>query len=146
MEEFRRKFQLDRLTVREYETWIVSVRPSQPTIASLVLSLRRPCDRLGSLQPAEATELAGVFGEIEGALDRTFQPDRINYLALMMVDAHVHFHVVPRYAEARVLEGRPYRDASWPGPPDLTGQPLAPGHIDAIREILRSAFEPSARG
>ena len=35
----------------------------------------------------------------------TFDHQKINYLALMMVDPHVHFHVIPRYSGSRELEG-----------------------------------------
>ena len=38
---------------------------------------------------------------------------------LMMVDPHVHFHVFPRYAGSRDLDGLTFADAGWPGPPDL---------------------------
>ena len=38
---------------------------------------------------------------------------------LMMVDPHVHFHVIPRYSEARQWDGIAFPDAGWPGPPRL---------------------------
>ena len=38
---------------------------------------------------------------------------------LMMVDPHVHFHVLPRYAQTRVFDGVQFPDTGWPGPPDL---------------------------
>jgi len=42
---------------------------------------------------------------------------------LMMVDPHVHFHVLPRYAGARRFEGVDFDDRGWPGPPDLKAAP-----------------------
>ena len=38
---------------------------------------------------------------------------------LMMVDRDVHFHVIPRYAEARQFNGLEFIDFGWPGAPDL---------------------------
>jgi len=38
---------------------------------------------------------------------------------LMMVDPHVHFHVIPRYSGNRSLAGVDIADHGWPGPPDL---------------------------
>jgi hypothetical protein len=58
--------------------------------------------------------------ELERALRAAFDYQKVNYLALMMVDPHVHFHVIPRYSEAREFEGSTFLDAAWPKPPDLT--------------------------
>ena len=38
---------------------------------------------------------------------------------LMMVDPHVHFHVIPRYDGSRSFGGMSFPDRAWPGPPDL---------------------------
>ena len=39
---------------------------------------------------------------------------------LMMVDPHVHFHVIPRYQNAPEFASVTTTDSDWPGPPDLT--------------------------
>ena len=39
---------------------------------------------------------------------------------LMMVDAHVHFHVIPRYATPRDLFNTRWIDNGWPSFPVLT--------------------------
>ena len=46
----------------------------------------------------------GITAEIEATLQPTIGYERINYLMLMMVDPHVHFHVFPRYEGARSFE------------------------------------------
>ena len=38
---------------------------------------------------------------------------------LMMVDPHVHFHVIPRYDGVRSWNGIAVTDHGWPKPPDL---------------------------
>ena len=38
---------------------------------------------------------------------------------LMMVDPHVHFHIIPRYAGERSSTAATFADTGWPGPPDL---------------------------
>ena len=45
--------------------------------------------------------------------------EKINYLMLMMVDPHVHFHVLPRYEGGRDFDSVDYPDAGWPGMPAL---------------------------
>jgi diadenosine tetraphosphate (Ap4A) HIT family hydrolase len=40
---------------------------------------------------------------------------------LMMVDPHVHFHVIPRYSGSRDWMELEFPDMGWPGPPRLDG-------------------------
>ena len=40
-----------------------------------------------------------------------------NYLTLMMIDPHVHTHVIPRYSSLLKFNSKDYVDANWPGPP-----------------------------
>ena len=55
-----------------------------------------------AVEAAEAWSEVGVAtADLEGALRATFDHQKINYLALMMVDPHVHFHVIPRYSTTR---------------------------------------------
>jgi diadenosine tetraphosphate (Ap4A) HIT family hydrolase len=141
LEEFATKFELDRLTLKEYDHWLLSLRPEQPTIGSMVVSLRRSCESLAALQQDECAELARVFAEVEMALDTTFGPDRVNYLALMMVDPHVHMHVLPRYASEVELGAASHADHGWPGPPQLSALTLMPGDLAKIASRLRSALD-----
>ena len=57
--------------------------------------------------------------QIEAMLAESVRYEKINYLMLMMVDPHVHFHVIPRYEGERGHNGLTIADAGWPGPPDL---------------------------
>lgn len=141
LEEFRERFRLAELSLKEYRYWIVSLRPQQPTVAALVLSLRRSCSSLGGMEASETEELATVLAEIEAVLAATYAPSRINYLALMMVDAQVHFHVLPRYEEERSVRGRAFSDAAWPGPPDVTATlPFETIDLDELAATLRAAL------
>lgn len=94
--------------------------------------------RFPDLAPESFTELKKACGDMEAALSASFGPDKINYLMLMMVDPHVHYHVIPRYAGTVHFEGEGYRDPFWPGPPDVTqALDLAEGRLAAIQEHLR---------
>jgi diadenosine tetraphosphate (Ap4A) HIT family hydrolase len=74
--------------------------------------------------------------QIENGL-KAFRPyDRINYLMLMMVDPHVHFHVLPRYQRAPEFDGQHFSDAGWPGPPDLKS--ATPMTEEARRRLLQA--------
>src|SRR5690554_7574738 len=49
----------------------------------------------------------------------TFNPPKINYLALMMVDNQVHYHVLPRYEGVVKINNTEYKDHCWPVAHDL---------------------------
>jgi diadenosine tetraphosphate (Ap4A) HIT family hydrolase len=106
--------------VRVYDHWLVLLRPQQVTAGSLVLAAKSEATAYGMLPQEAFIEQGLVVAEIEAALGRMLAYERINYLMLMMVDPHVHFHVIPRYSGNRSLAGVDIADHGWPGPPDLT--------------------------
>ena len=113
------KFGYPATLIKEFEHWVVLLRPAQVTLGSLILAAKSDATAYGDL-PAEAfAEQAVVIGAIEHALKAFTSYERINYLMLMMVDPNVHFHVIPRYSEARYWAGIELPDAGWPGPPKL---------------------------
>ena len=113
------KFGHPQTLVREYKHWLVLLRPAQVTAGSLVLAAKSNATAFGMLPAAAFVELATVISEIEASLGNAVAYERINYLMLMMVDPHVHVHVIPRYADIRSIAGVEIADAGWPGPPDL---------------------------
>ncbi|HET9354924.1 MAG TPA: HIT family protein [Sphingomicrobium sp.] len=113
------KFGYPGSLVREYRHWLVLVRPAQVTAGSLVLAAKGDATAYGALPEAAFAEQGRVVADLESALTRLVNFDKINYLMLMMVDPHVHFHVFPRYAGERSLAGMTMADSGWPGPPDL---------------------------
>ena len=113
------KFGYPATLVREYHHWVVLIRPAQVTAGSLILAAKGDSTAYGAL-PAEAFAEQGVIiAEIEKSLRDVVNMDKINYLMLMMVDPHVHFHVIPRYQGTRSFAGLELVDHGWPGPPDL---------------------------
>ena len=113
------KFGYPATLVREYEHWLVLLRPAQVTLGSLVMAAKSEATTFAGLPREAFAEQADVVAAIEAALARFTRYDRINYLMLMMVDPNVHFHVIPRYSEPRSWSGLEFRDAGWPGPPRL---------------------------
>lgn len=113
------KFGHPATLIAEYEQWVVLLRPAQPTLGALVLAAKSDATAFGDL-PAEAhAELKTATAAIEAALSEAVGYAKINYLMLMMVDPHVHFHVLPRYDGERSGAGLTVPDAGWPAQPDL---------------------------
>ena len=113
------KFGYPATLVREYAHWVLLVRPAQVTAGSLILAAKSDATAYGALPPAAFTEQGVIIAELEQKLRETVKMDKINYLMLMMVDPHVHFHIFPRYRGARSFAGLMLTDHGWPGPPDL---------------------------
>ena len=113
------KFGYPVTLVAEFEHWLVMLRPSQPTLGSLVLAAKGDATAYSALPRAAFAEQADAVAVIERALTAFTRYERINYLMLMMVDPNVHFHVIPRYSAARSWNGVEFADAGWPGPPRL---------------------------
>lgn len=136
-----RKFGWPATLVREFTHWVVLARPAQPTLGSLVLAAKSDATAFGDL-PAEAhAELKPVTAAIEAALSRAVGHDRLNYLMLMMVDPHVHFHVIPRYDGARDWGGHAFPDRGWPKVPDLASAvTLDEGDLALLTGWLKDAF------
>src|SRR5699024_9083276 len=143
VEEFTSKFQIETFRVLEFEHWVVSVRPQQVTVGSLILSLKRPCAHMGDMSGAETEELALVFARLESLLAEVFGYTKINYLCLMMVDEQVHFHVLPRYKEPVVVMNREFVDAFWPGPVDISKAIESEELTRAVHEMLVAATKSS---
>ena len=135
------KFGYPGSLVREYHHWCVLLRPQQVTLGALVLATRGN-ERAFSALPASAfVEFGAIVHHIEVGL-KAFRPfDRINYLMLMMVDPHVHFHVLPRYAAPQSFDGVSFPDAGWPSVPDLKQAPkLKDETLAHLRDALQTLW------
>lgn len=139
--DFRARFRVDELLVASTSAWSWSVRPGQATLGAGVLSLNRHAASFSDVSGAEMAELAVLVGQVEKAVKGAFDYDIINYLMLMMVDHHVHFHVIPRYQGARQFAGLAWLDSGWPAMPALSASQHADqdGVLIRIREALASA-------
>jgi diadenosine tetraphosphate (Ap4A) HIT family hydrolase len=127
--------------IAEFDHWLVLLRPAQPSLGALVLAAKSDAGAFGDLPGEAHAELKAVTAAIEAALKQAVGYERINYLMLMMVDPHVHFHVLPRYEGERSGAGISVADAGWPGQPDLgAAVKLDEKEIVALTGWLRPYF------
>lgn len=135
------KFGHPATLIADYDHWVVLLRPAQPTLGALVLAAKSDATAFGDLPAAAHAELKIVTAAIEAALRQAVGYTRINYLMLMMVDPHVHFHVLPRYDGERMGAGLAVTDTGWPGPPDLAqAVKLGDAQIAALTDWLKPYF------
>jgi len=141
MNDTMRRFGYPDTLVREYRYWVVLVRTDQITAGSMVMACKEDAQRLSDVSQAAYSEMKTVIGDIEAALRTAFAYEKINYLALMMVDKEVHFHVVPRYSGAVEACGLTFEDSGWPGVPALgEAVTLNDEQMGAMREKIRASL------
>lgn len=140
------KFGWPETLVADFDHWVVLARPAQPTLGSLVLAAKSEATAFGDLPGEAHAELKAVTAAIEAALGKAVGYARLNYLMLMMVDPHVHFHVIPRYEGARewpkgTTNSREFVDVGWPKVPDLGHAVALEGEeLATLTGWLKAAF------
>ncbi len=131
------KFGHPHTLLKDYGHWCILMRPAQVTLGALVLASKHDATSLGTLPEGAHAELRRCTSDIERALHTFRAYDKINYLALMMVDPHVHFHVLPRYSAAQEFDAVIFPDFGWPALPDLKSAPML---SDATRKKLHASL------
>ncbi|MAU34028.1 HIT family protein [Candidatus Saccharibacteria bacterium] len=101
--------------IKEYNHWVILFRQKQVTIGSMII-MSKHLDRqsLGDVDAEAWSEFGEVCRDVETMTTRAFGAKKFNYLALMMYDPEVHFHVIPRYDVPVLFEGCEFVDPDWP--------------------------------
>ena len=139
LDVFREKFQVDALTLEQSEHWVLSIRPQQLTLGSMVLSVRSNVLDFASLNQAQSSEMALLLGEAELRVKKYLGAIRINALCLMMQDPLLHFHIFPRYESVVRFEGEDWVDSDWPKPPIVRPTEVQPRINQALLSTLRQS-------
>lgn len=127
--------------IKEFDNWVVLFRGRQVTIGSMIIMAKDVSKQsLGDISPEAWGEFGQVSSEVEGWIKTTFGAERFNYLALMMKDPEVHFHVIPRYSKPVDFNGKRYEDTDWPLATQLKALELSDEELKAIEtKIIEAA-------
>lgn len=118
----------------DYDHWVVMLRAQQVTLGAMVLACKAPATSFADIDQAAFAELKTVTVDLETVLAEVFEFEKINYLMLMMVDPHVHFHVIPRYSSPKTFADVAFADPGWPAVPSL-------GSVNQIDDQTREALK-----
>ncbi len=136
-----KKFGYPGSLVREYEHWLVLVRPEQVTLGALILIEKSGAHSFSKVPPESFVEFGQVVTDAENILATEFQYDKLNYLMLMMADPEVHFHLIPRYSKGRFFSSINFEDSGWPALPALDRVNEVPDEIMAeLVTMLKARF------
>lgn len=114
------KFGYPVTLIAEYEYWVVLMREAQVTLGSIVIAAKSDVTRVGDLDPLAGAEFIRIAADFEQTLSVLFGAKKFNYMALMMVDPHPHYHAFPRYSDPVSFLGERCPDEEWPKPPVLS--------------------------
>jgi diadenosine tetraphosphate (Ap4A) HIT family hydrolase len=134
------KFGYPETVIKEYEHWVTMIRLEQITVGSLVVAAKSSANNLGELSSEVWAEFATVSSDLESWLTNAFNAKKFNYLAFMMSDPNVHFHVIPRYDVALNIDGKDFIDPDWPRKTEQQEMAMSEKEKQIIKEsIMRFA-------
>lgn len=87
----------DPLFIAELRQSVAMLHEHQAYPGWCVLFLKHHAEHLHELDPQVRAELMLDVADAATALNRAFQPRRMNYECLGNQLAHIHWHVIPRY-------------------------------------------------
>jgi diadenosine tetraphosphate (Ap4A) HIT family hydrolase len=94
---------------------------------------------LTELSPAERISLMDVVFAVESGLRKLLNPAKINVASLGTAMPHVHWHIVPRFAD-----DTHFPDPVWSAPlRDPSGRTVPEGFVAAMRQHLDQACSQS---
>lgn len=127
--------------IKEYTYWKVLMRKKYMSLGNCVVITKEHHESFSELNMEEMAEFTTLVKDLESALRRAFQYDKINWLMLMMKDKHTHFHVIPRYASPREFGGKEWVDEGWPSWPVKSEVPQSKEYLTLIRDELKKYFD-----
>ena len=93
--------------------WTLVLNENQATLGRVFFALNRHETDIAALSDAEVLSLWAFVRETKSALTALFAPDHFNYMFLMNLTPHVHFHLFPRYAGGREVAGQTFADSRY---------------------------------
>jgi len=114
------KFGYPGSLIIENDHWYTLLRREQITFGSMILITKNEKNSsISKLNISEQAEMFLAIQKIEDVAFKIMNCDKINYLALMMVDPYVHFHILPRFKKPVDYNNIDFIDPGYPSVADL---------------------------
>ncbi|MDQ2799184.1 MAG: HIT family protein [Armatimonadota bacterium] len=102
-----------RGVVLDNDHWTLILNENQATLGRVFFALKRHETDVAALTSDEITSLWAFLREAKAALTALFAPDHFNYMFLMNLTPHAHFHIFPRYKDVREFAGQTWMDGQY---------------------------------
>ena len=120
MLEFAGRFSNPNLMIKQGKYWSIIFRDSTTTLGNCILICNRECPTFSDLKPEEMEEFPLLCKWYENKIKTLYGEVKFNYLALMMKEEFVHFHIIPRYNREIKKYGIIWKDENWPNKINLS--------------------------
>ncbi len=118
--------------------WTLVLNENQATLGRVFFALKRHETDVAALTEDELTSLWTFLRETKAALSTLFAPDHFNFMFLMNLTPHAHFHIFPRYAAPREFAGQTWADSRFGDHYDPDeARPVDDAAMDALVAALR---------
>jgi diadenosine tetraphosphate (Ap4A) HIT family hydrolase len=117
--------------------WTLALNRNQNLPDKSMLVLNRHCGRVSGLTAHEWAWFHPYIARVTAALDGLFAPDQYTCAFLMNLDAHVHLHVVPRYASPQGWRGETCSDPHYGSLFGREERLATEGPLNALASALR---------
>ncbi len=136
-----------RGVVLSRDHWTLVLNENQATLGRVFFALNRHETDIARLTDAEVLSLWAFVRETKSALSGLLAPDHFNYMFLMNLTSHVHFHIFPRYAGPREFAGQTFTDSRYGDHYDPTESRTLDAQIEAeLIAALRHALTQPTTG
>lgn len=128
--------------IKEYSFWDLLLHENQGYLGRLtVWAKREGAVDLADITKEEQAELFQILASAKSALNKLFQPDRINYVFLGNKTPHLHCGIIPRYADSRSFQGVKFEDKFFGSGYKTDENFKIPKEVfQKIREVLKNAI------
>lgn len=127
--------------------WTLVLNENQATLGRVFFALSRHETDTSALSDAEVLSLWAFVRETKAALSALFAPDHFNFMFLMNLTPHVHFHIFPRYAQPAQFAGQSFADSRYGDHYDPNeNRVLGADAEDQLIAALRHALTQPASG
>ena len=114
MLEFAGRFSDPNLMIKHGKYWSIILRESTTTLGNCILICNRECPTFADLKPEEMEEFPTLCKWYEEKIKSLYGAVKFNYVAMMMKEEFVHFHVIPRYDREIERYGLTWKDLDYP--------------------------------
>ncbi len=137
----QKPFESSPTFIKNYGKVRVLLNYAQPTLGSVLIVPNNHFTAYSQMSEEEIAEYARVRKNIDLVLKESFNPNTINFYELFMVEPHLHGHIVPRYRDRRIFDGRTYFDPLFGQKPKLGGERLPQETLEPIKEKIKSSLD-----
>ena len=114
MLEFAGRFSKPELMIKQGKFWSIIFRESTTTLGNCIFICNRECPTFSNLTAEEMAEFPELCKWYEDKIKTLYGAVKFNYVAMMMKEEFVHFHVIPRYDKKIERYGLVWEDVDYP--------------------------------